>query len=74
MILKLPIIIIIIFRIDSELRKWIVPRNLKLLNNNLSMAYVEPSILNTNIEHSKHNDYINNKDKKQDKSQKRNFK
>lgn len=64
----------IIFRIDSELRKWIEPRNLKLLNYNLSMVYIEPKILSSNIEHSKHNEYIGNKVKKQDKLQKKNFK
>lgn len=58
-------------RIDSELRKWIEPRNLKLLNDNLSMVYVEPTILKPNIEHSKHNEYVESKEKKQDKSQKR---
>lgn len=65
---------LIIFRIDSELRKWIEPRNLKLLNDNLSMVYVEPTILNPNIEHSKYNEYIGNKAKKHEKLQKKNFK
>lgn len=37
------------------------------------MVYVEPTLLNTDFENSKHNDYIRNKDK-QDKLQKRNFK
>lgn len=64
---------VIIIRIDSELRKWIEPRNF-LLNDNLSMVYVEPTILNTKIERPKYNEYIGNKDKKQDKSQRRNFK
>jgi len=63
-----------IFRIDSELRKWIEPRNLKPLNDNLSMIYVEQNILSTNIEQSKHDNYIGNKDKKQNKSHKRSFK
>lgn len=62
------------FRIDSELRKWIEPRNIKLLNDNLSMVYVEPSILSTIIGNSKHNEYIKSKDKKQNNSQKINFK
>ncbi|XP_008183931.1 cyclic AMP-dependent transcription factor ATF-6 alpha [Acyrthosiphon pisum] len=62
-------------RIDSELRKWIEPKNLKLLNDNLSMVYVEPPIISTSIEHSKHNEYTGgNKDKKIAKLQKRNFK
>lgn len=61
------------FRIDSELRKWIEPRNLKLLNDNLSMVYVEPTIISTNIEQSKNNEYAGKKDKKIDKMQKRNF-
>ncbi|XP_025190465.1 cyclic AMP-dependent transcription factor ATF-6 alpha isoform X2 [Melanaphis sacchari] len=61
-------------RIDSELRKWIEPKNLKLLNDNLSMVYVEPPIISTTIEHSKHNEYIRNKVKKMERSQKRNFK
>jgi len=66
---------IFIFRIDSELRKWIEPKNLKLLNDNLSMVYVEPPIISTSIEHSKHNEYTaENKDKKMEKFQKRNFK
>lgn len=61
------------FRIDSELRKWIEPRNLKLLNDNLSMVYVEPTIISTNIEQSKNNEYAGKKDNKIDKMQKRNF-
>ncbi|XP_022169788.1 cyclic AMP-dependent transcription factor ATF-6 alpha isoform X1 [Myzus persicae] len=61
-------------RIDSELRKWIEPKNLKLLNDNLSMVYVEPPIISTTIEHSKHNEFTRNKDKKMEKLQKRNFK
>lgn len=68
---------LIIFRIDSELRKWIEPRNLQLLNDNLSMVYIEPKILNPNIEHSKHNEYMGinrNKVKKQEKLHKKYFK
>lgn len=61
-------------RIDSELRNWIEPKNLKLLNDNLSMVYVEPPILSTTIEHSKHNEYFVNKGIKLEKSQKKNFK
>jgi len=38
------------------------------------MVYVEPPILSTTIEHSKHNEYFVNKDIKMEKSQKRNFK
>lgn len=38
------------------------------------MVYIEPTILSTKIEHPNHNEHIRNKDKKQDKSQKRNFK
>lgn len=63
-----------VFRIDSELRKWIEPRNLKPLNDNLSMIYVEQNILSTNIKQSKHDNYIRNKNKKQDKLHKRSFK
>ncbi|XP_060849323.1 cyclic AMP-dependent transcription factor ATF-6 alpha isoform X2 [Rhopalosiphum padi] len=61
-------------RIDSELRKWIEPKNLKLLNDNLSMVYVEPPIISTTIEHSKDNESIGNKDKKMERTHKRNFK
>ncbi|XP_025409673.1 cyclic AMP-dependent transcription factor ATF-6 alpha isoform X2 [Sipha flava] len=61
-------------RIDSELRKWIEPRNLKLLNDNLSMVYVEPKIISTNIEQAKNNEYVAKKDKKMDTIPKRNFK
>ncbi|KAL5233383.1 hypothetical protein ACI65C_000793 [Semiaphis heraclei] len=61
-------------RIDSELRKWIEPKNLKLLNDNLSMAYVEPPFLSTNIENSKQNKHTGNKEKKMEKLQKKNFK
>lgn len=56
------------------MRKWIRPRNFKLLNDSLSMAYVDPTILNTNIEYSKHNEYIGNKNKKLDKLPKKNLK
>lgn len=56
------------------MRKWIEPKNIKLTNDNLSMVYIEPSILSTNFEHSKHDNYVGNKEKKQKKSQKKNFK
>lgn len=71
--MKYLIFLLIIFRIDSELRKWIKPRNFKPLNDNLSMVYVEPTIISTNIEHSKFNDYNGKKDKKLDKLQKKHF-
>jgi len=39
------------------------------------MVYVEPPIISTSIEHSKHNEYTGgNKVKKMEKLQKRNFK
>lgn len=65
--------VIFVFRIDSELRKWIEPRNLKLSNDNLSMIYVEQNIPSTNIKQSKQN-FVGNKDKKQSKLQKRTLK
>lgn len=38
------------------------------------MVYVEPTIISTNIEHSRFNEYNRKKDKKLDKLQKRTFK
>jgi len=35
------------------------------------MVYVEPTIMKPNIEHSKYNEYVGSKEKKQDKSQKK---
>lgn len=38
------------------------------------MVYVEPPIISTTIEHSKDNESIGNKDKKMERTHKRNFK
>ncbi|XP_050424739.1 cyclic AMP-dependent transcription factor ATF-6 alpha isoform X2 [Adelges cooleyi] len=61
-------------RIDSELRKWIEPRNINLDKDDITVVQIDSNMLNSNTKNINQNKTVKSKDKKKEKSHNPNLK